>query len=56
MYAREKILTLEETSQLLRISKEALYQNSRSGKIPAKKVGRQWRYLHSEIMQWLKSK
>ena len=50
----EEILTLEEVSQLLRVSKESLYQNVRKGKVPAQKVGHQWRFVRSQIMKWLK--
>ncbi len=53
MVAKEEILTLEEASQLLRISKEALYQYARGGQIPAKKVGHQWRFIRSQVIDWL---
>jgi len=56
MISNEEILTLEEASQLLRISKEALYQYARGGRIPAKKVGRQWRFIRTQVINWLEGK
>ena len=48
------ILTLEEISRMLRVDKATVYRMARSRRIPAVKVGRQWRFEKSEIDQWLK--
>ena len=49
----EEILTIEDVSDILKISKEAVYQNVRRGTIPAKKIGHQWRIIRSQLMTWL---
>lgn len=39
----KEILTPEETAEYLRISKVTLYKLLKSGDVPAKKIGNQWR-------------
>jgi excisionase family DNA binding protein len=50
----EKLMTLEELGEYLRINKITLYRLVQNGEIPASKVGRQWRFKQSEIDRWLK--
>ena len=47
------ILTIEELSEYLRISKSTLYKLVREGKIPSQKVGRHWRFHKDNIDRWL---
>jgi len=47
------ILTIEELSAYLRISKSTLYKLVREGKIPSQKVGRHWRFRKEAIDRWL---
>ena len=49
-----EVLTIDELSVYLRISKSTLYKLVREGKIPSQKVGRHWRFLRSAIDAWLK--
>lgn len=49
----EGVLTVEEASRFLKISKEALYQYVRNGILPARKIGKQWRLSRKLLMQWL---
>jgi PTS system nitrogen regulatory IIA component len=51
---RDKLLTLEEAKEYLRIKKVTLYKLVRSGNIPASKVGRQWRFKKDRIDNWLR--
>lgn len=53
MRDEDDILTVKEVSRLLRVSKTTLYQYIHDGKIPARKVGHQWRFLRSQVMQCL---
>ncbi len=46
-------MTLEEVADYLRLSKDTLYRMAKSGKIPASKVGTQWRFRRSEVEAWL---
>ena len=47
------ILTIEELSIYLKISKSTLYKLVREGKIPSQKVGRHWRFRKETIDRWL---
>ena len=50
----DKILTTYEAAQYLKISKTTLLSHIRQRKIRAKKVGRSWRVLQSELYKFLK--
>lgn len=43
------ILTLSEVAGLLRVSHQTIYNMIRDGRIKGYKVGREWRFLKSEI-------
>lgn len=47
------ILTIEELSSYLKISKSTLYKLAQEGKIPCQKVGRHWRFRKESIDRWL---
>jgi len=50
------ILTIEELSVYLKISKSTLYKLVREDKIPSHKVGRHWRFRKETIDRWLDEK
>ncbi|MDZ7860611.1 MAG: helix-turn-helix domain-containing protein [Candidatus Krumholzibacteriota bacterium] len=50
------ILTIEELSAYLKISKSTLYKLVREDKIPSHKVGRHWRFRKETIDRWLDEK
>jgi excisionase family DNA binding protein len=47
-------LTLEEASQYLKMGKSTLYDLARKEKLPAHKMGREWRFDADELDMWLK--
>ena len=49
----KQVLTLEEAAQYLKIAKPTLYRLLEDGKIPAFKVGNQWRFTKELIDKWL---
>ncbi|MFB0527489.1 MAG: helix-turn-helix domain-containing protein [bacterium] len=49
-------MTIKEVANYLRLSKVTVYKMTRQGKIPALKIGKQWRYNKSEIDSWVKQK
>ncbi len=49
----DELMTLEEVATYLRLSKDTLYRMAQTGKIPASKVGTQWRFRRSEVDAWL---
>ncbi len=47
------VLTIDELSDYLKISKSTLYKLVREGKIPCQKIGRHWRFRKEAIDRWL---
>jgi excisionase family DNA binding protein len=47
-----KILTVAETGELLKIPVSTLYELTRKGKIRGVKVGRRWRYLQGDVLAY----
>jgi len=50
-----EVLTIEDLSAYLKISKSTLYKLVREGKIPSQKVGRHWRFHKDAIERWLRN-
>jgi excisionase family DNA binding protein len=48
-------LTTEEVLEYLQVNLRTVYRLIRAGKIPAVRVGRQWRFRKSDIDRWLSS-
>jgi excisionase family DNA binding protein len=48
-----EILTINETSEFLRIPISTMYKLAQEGKIPCQKVGRQWRFRRDALERWL---
>ncbi|MBK8202616.1 MAG: helix-turn-helix domain-containing protein [Bdellovibrionales bacterium] len=55
MEASERWLSVDEIAHHLGVSKESIYRWAEAGKIPANKVGRQWRFKVSEVDAWVKA-
>ncbi len=47
------ILTVEEAAELLKIPRSSVYKLAQEGKIPAKKVGRHWRFHRITLLKWI---
>lgn len=50
------VLTLEETSEYLRLPVETVLNQALKGNIPGRKIEENWRFLKSAIDRWLSSK
>jgi len=48
-----KLMTVEEAADYLRVGKKTIYRLLKQGKIPATKVGHQWRFKKASIDVWL---
>ena len=48
-----EILTLQELHAYLKIPKPTIYALAQSGRIPAAKVGKHWRFRKMDIDEWL---
>lgn len=51
-----ELMTMEEVTSYLRVTKTTVYRLLRQGKIPATKVGRQWRFDKAAVDGWLREK
>jgi excisionase family DNA binding protein len=51
----DKWLTLDELAEYLKLSRAKLYRMAQEGKIPASKIGNQWRFDREEIDAWARS-
>ena len=48
-----ELMTVEEVAQYLRVTEKTVYRLLKRGRIPATKVGRQWRFDKTSIDEWL---
>ena len=49
----ERWLSVEEIAFHLGVSKESIYRWAEKSKMPAHKLGRQWKFKASEVDSWL---
>ncbi len=47
------VLTLEEAAEFLRLCTHTVSKLTRAGSIPGRKIGREWRFLRSELERYL---
>jgi excisionase family DNA binding protein len=47
------MLTTKDVQELINVDRSTIYRMAETGKLPAVKVGRQWRFPASEIEAWL---
>ena len=52
MEDNDKILTLEEVAAYLRVKPQTIYTWAQEKKIPAAKLGKEWRFKKSMIDKW----
>lgn len=52
MESNDKIMTLEEVAEYLRVKPQTIYTWAQEKKIPAAKLGREWRFRKSMIDKW----
>ena len=51
----EDVLDPKQAAEVLKISRGTLLKLANEGKIPAKKIGRQWRFSRQALLEWLKN-
>lgn len=49
----DEVLTIDELSSYLKISKSSLYKLVQIGRLPGVKVGKHWRFRRDTIDRWL---
>jgi len=53
---QEEFMTTKEVAQYLRVDEYTIYRLVSQKKIPAFKIGNQWRFKRSLLEGWLKTK
>ena len=48
----DKIMTLEEVADYLRVKPQTIYTWAQEKKIPAAKLGKEWRFKKSMVDKW----
>ena len=48
----QDIMTLEEVAKYLKLKPQTIYSWAQEGKIPAAKLGKEWRFRKSVIDKW----
>lgn len=49
------MLTSKEMTELLHVDRSTIYRMAEAGRLPAVKVGKQWRFPKSQVNNWLQS-
>ena len=49
----DEILTLPEVAELLKVAEKTVYKMAQKGRLPAFKVGGQWRFQRVDIDSWI---
>ncbi len=47
------VMTVEEVAELLQLSRETIYAEAQAGRLPARKVGRAWRFFRPAVFEYL---
>ena len=50
------LMTVQDVAERLKLSESTVYALMRDGRIPAVKIGSQWRVEPNRLQQWLDSK
>ena len=48
----DEIMTIEEVAKYLKLKPQTIYTWAQNGKIPAAKLGKEWRFKKSVIDKW----
>lgn len=51
----DEIMTIEEVAKYLKLKPQTIYTWAQSGKIPAAKIGKEWRFRKDIIDSWFLS-
>ena len=52
----DEILTVRQVSKLLKLHPRTIYKLAQTGMIPARRVGKSWRFLKAEIIKHFEKK
>lgn len=49
------ILTIEQAADFLQLSRDTLYRYAQSGKVPASRIGKHWRFSQATLGAWVRA-
>ncbi len=52
----KEVLTTEEAAEFLSLTPYTIRDYARKGIIPARKVGKSWRFVKADLLSWLRGK
>jgi len=52
----DEIMTVEDVARYLKLKPQTIYHWAQEGKIPAAKLGKEWRFRKSIIDRWIDEK
>lgn len=50
---QNQILTIRQAARLLQVDPNTIYRWARVGRFPASKIGKEWRILHSDVLEFV---
>lgn len=53
---KTELMTVTETCRYLKITQRTLYRYLRNRQIPAFKLGKEWRFVCSDLEQWIRDR
>ena len=53
---KSELMTALETCRYLKITQRTLYRYLRSRQIPAFKLGKEWRFVRTDLQQWIRDR
>ena len=54
MAEEQEVLTADEAAALLRVSTKTVLALARAGSLPGEKVGRAWRFVRSDVLDYVR--
>jgi len=51
--SKEEIMTIDDVASYLKLKPQTIYTWAQNGKIPAAKLGKEWRFRRSVIDKWV---
>ena len=49
---RDKLLTIDEVAQYLRLDRYTIYRMAERGELPGAKIARRWRFGEADLRAW----
>ncbi len=53
---KNELLTVAETCRYLKITPRTLYRYIRNHRLPAFKLGKEWRFVRTDLEQWIRQR